>query len=345
MHVYPLCRLCIVVVVFLGWLVAGRCGEREVVSWSEAEVFGSRQGGQIVQARLSPEHEGRREAVLDMGPAGSWTVTVRLRHEAGEIVRLETDAVMTGRAKAGEALSRLSIGLPLALEPRKRVVQAGENGLTWQTRSVYQFHTEESSLRLMSEPDTNIWSVFRSDWQPGDTYTLTRWESARTSPLVLHRGSGFPGWLAIYDRKGGVVIAVDESGYKLPLALEAGMDAGGRVAFDLLPPSADPLVLADTKASPRLHGSWKLKVFSGEPDQAGLGLARAVTTMEKPAPNRARPSASLPVFGGVPIAAGLLGANDQVELRDSSGSLVAAQTAPLAFWPDGSVKWLETVFF
>ncbi|MCD6359680.1 MAG: fibronectin type III domain-containing protein, partial [Armatimonadetes bacterium] len=47
-----------------------------------------------------------------------------------------------------------------------------------------------------------------------------------------------------------------------------------------------------------------------------------------------------PVNGGVPIARGELASADRCRLLDADGRPVPAQFRELAYWPDGSVKWL-----
>jgi len=328
-------------------VAAAHAEQREIVLWDATECLVRVEGAPPARSRFSPARDGLREAEIDLGDAGRWNVSLRSSVETDGLVRVETAATLSGPAKAGATLERLSVRVPLALERRKRVVQAGENGLTWETRSAYQFHSEESAQALMAEPDTNLWTLFRSDWRTGDTYVLSRWESARTAPLIQHRGTGFPGWLAIYDRKGGVAAAVDESKFRIPLSLEANTEGGGCVTFDLKPPTEERLPLSGLGDAPlRLHAVWKLKTFSGEnAAETGASLARRTESPKKTEPVAVRPSSALPVFGGVPLAAGLLRAEEPVELRNAAGARVPVQTAPLAFWPDGSVKWLETVFF
>jgi len=46
------------------------------------------------------------------------------------------------------------------------------------------------------------------------------------------------------------------------------------------------------------------------------------------------------VTWGVPVPAGELQAGDTVHLRRADGGALPTQTWPLAFWPDGSIKWL-----
>src|SRR5262245_47361360 len=45
------------------------------------------------------------------------------------------------------------------------------------------------------------------------------------------------------------------------------------------------------------------------------------------------------VSWGVPWAKGALAKNASVALRGANGSSIPVQTWPLAYWPDGSIKW------
>ncbi|MFO8079608.1 MAG: hypothetical protein R6V07_04800, partial [Armatimonadota bacterium] len=51
-----------------------------------------------------------------------------------------------------------------------------------------------------------------------------------------------------------------------------------------------------------------------------------------------------PISSGVPIAQGELAGPEHCRLLDAQGQTVAAQFTPLAFWPDGSVKWVLVSF-
>jgi hypothetical protein len=53
---------------------------------------------------------------------------------------------------------------------------------------------------------------------------------------------------------------------------------------------------------------------------------------------------SWPVTTGLPMPRGALGSAEHTRLVDAAGNQVALQTATLARWPDGSVKWLLTDF-
>jgi hypothetical protein len=53
---------------------------------------------------------------------------------------------------------------------------------------------------------------------------------------------------------------------------------------------------------------------------------------------------SWPVNSGVPISQGELAAADHCRLLDAEGRNVPAQFTPLAFWPDGSIKWVLVSF-
>ena len=290
---------------------------------------------------LAPLPEDQFAGMLIFKKQGALEVGVRSSQEANGVTRLKVLVTAAKGSWNGARLERISLEMPLQLEFRKRVVQPGASGLLWETRSFYQFHTEENANRLMKEPDTNKWSVFRSDWLWGDTYTLARWESARTAPFVMNRGRGFPGWLALFDRKTGVAIGWDEPVFRVPMALEARTEGGGSLVADLHPASTAPVLLEeDFKESAAL----KIRAFSGEPLGIGQLLARKIPLLPAVQTEGAEPSNLLPVFGGVPFSAGALKPGETLSLQNSEGRIVPLQTAPLGYWPDGSVKWLELVF-
>ncbi len=47
-----------------------------------------------------------------------------------------------------------------------------------------------------------------------------------------------------------------------------------------------------------------------------------------------------PVTVGVPCAKGWLNKNEAIQLLDNTGAIISSQVAPLAFWGDGTVKWM-----
>lgn len=53
-----------------------------------------------------------------------------------------------------------------------------------------------------------------------------------------------------------------------------------------------------------------------------------------------RPSTDCPVCLGIPFLKGELEADGRVVLKDGGGSGIPSDCWPLAYWPDGSVKWL-----
>ena len=52
-----------------------------------------------------------------------------------------------------------------------------------------------------------------------------------------------------------------------------------------------------------------------------------------------RPVADKPVSFGIPFSKGELKSRGQVQLKDSTGQIIPSDYWPLAYWPDGSVKW------
>ncbi len=96
--------------------------------------------------------------------------------------------------------------LPLALDKRKRVVQAGDRGVQWDTRHWYQFHIN-TRQNLMAEADHNIWRHFAVDQNPAGDYHIWRSESTCTAPLSMQRGLRAPGWMSAYDQRAGLLFA------------------------------------------------------------------------------------------------------------------------------------------
>jgi hypothetical protein len=252
----------------------------------------------------------------------------------------------------GDVLERLSLELPLRnFSPRKRVRQFAENSLVWDTRAVYQFHTTEEARELLYAPDTNRWTIFRSDYDHAGAgvYALVRQETETAAPLVLHHGSNAPRQIAVWDRKGGLLAGFSETGNTdgapspaSPCALEARVnDAahGDRIFWDLHPASAAPL--RGQKQTLVVRARITLAPFSGKPaPPAPPALPAPSANSSGRGPGEASPL--LPVFGGVPLARGVLRADETAALALRPSRLL--QTAPLAFWPDGSIKWIEVVF-
>ena len=58
----------------------------------------------------------------------------------------------------------------------------------------------------------------------------------------------------------------------------------------------------------------------------------------------AQPAFPLPVSSGLPLPQGTVRDVTALALLDASGEQVKAQLAPLAYWPDGSVKWVLVTF-
>ncbi|HEX8341330.1 MAG TPA: hypothetical protein VF624_10515 [Tepidisphaeraceae bacterium] len=76
---------------------------------------------------------------------------------------------------------------------------------------------------------------------------------------------------------------------------------------------------------------------AGGAGTAGATRAGEFNWVEPPAPGTA---GVMGTTWGVPWAKGALKAGAAVRLIDGDGKAAAAQTWPLAYWPDGSVKWL-----
>jgi hypothetical protein len=77
-----------------------------------------------------------------------------------------------------------------------------------------------------------------------------------------------------------------------------------------------------------------------DPNDSGAMNGRLVVAVPLIVESSVATSANQPVTAGVPIPRGVLNAGFVPLLSDATGRYVQVQTAPLAHWPDGSVKWL-----
>jgi hypothetical protein len=251
---------------------------------------------------------------------------------------------------------------PLSLSERKRVVLAGDQGLRWDVRHRYQFHTH---VRFLPEPDQNWWRRFFVDQESGHSYTIWRSEASDTAPLVDFRGRRAAGWMCAYDRDGGALFAYRALAEHAPKALYIDAAGGGAGTVFLHSPThaalapAAPLAVQSLFA-PEHEIDWIF--FAGEeafeqPDRE-LAEAWGVESLPSDGPNRFEPVAdtgslfdtdaapagfSPMVQGGVPIPRGALRSVRNVRLfvDDREHSVTAR---PLAYWPDTSIKWLLLIF-
>ena len=259
-------------------------------------------------------------------------------------------------------LRTLALRLPLALNKRKRVVQAGDRGVRWNTRHWYQFHVSTTS-RLLEEPDHNIWREFVIDQHTDHDYHIWRSESQVTAPLSMQRGIAAPGWMAAYDERAGLLFAYRGMSERAPKSLRVGADGAGE-AFICLWSASQPALDIHSPQAGAVFGAphttdWLLFAEDFRFSQPDLMLARHWGVEElssDPPPRSEIPAGELELWtapsgdaqaplvsGGLPFPKAALADPSHVRLRHDAAD-VPLQTRPLAYWPDGSIKWLLLTF-
>ena len=256
----------------------------------------------------------------------------------------------------------IALRLPLALNKRKRVVQAGDRGVQWNTRHWYQYHISPTG-KLMLEPDHNIWRHFVIDQNTDGDYHIWRAESTATSPLSMQRGIKAPGWMAAYDEQAGILFAYQGFAERAPKSLRVMADGSGEAivylwhsglpALDVRSPQAQA-IFGDEHLTDWL--AFVGEFISGQPD-AELARRWGMTNLASHPPARNEiPLTHLNLFdapaadfdapfisGGVPLPESALKEPDNVRLKHN-GVDVPLQTRPLAYWQDASIKWLLLTF-
>ena len=276
---------------------------------------------------------------------------------------VQVDLALTPRGTFHQRFLR-SIGgrLPLALHERKRIAQGGDQGLRWDVRHHYQFHTHVSFLK---EPDHNWWRRFYVDQDTDHSYSMWRAEAGDTSPLVSFRGRRAAGWMCAYDREGGALLAYRELAERAPKCLHIDASGGSTGVVYFHSPTQPAVAINSLLAQRAVFGDphtvdWVF--FAGEEafERPSRTLADVwgVATLPSDGPNQFRPvsddgelydGGSAPaelspvVQGGVPIPRGVLRDPRRARLF-VDGSPNDLDTRPIAYWPDGSVKWLLLVF-
>ncbi len=313
-----------------------------------------RQGGKEFQASYS----GR----LDFGSGDAIVGRLVLSASAGSpllkaCVELEPQGEFKDRF-----LRSVALRLPLALNKRKRVVQAGDRGVQWNTRHWYQFHVSTVGT-LLPEPDHNLWRLFSIDQNTAADYHIWRSESAVTCPLSMQRGLQAPGWMAVYDEQAGLLFAYRGLAGRAPKSLRVMADGSGEAAVYLWhsglpalhvrapqaaavfgPPHAtdwmaflgDP---SDSRPDAALARHWGVEKLASDPparNEAPLADMNLLTA------HSADAEAPL-VTGGVPLPKGALRDPAHARLRCGEAD-VPLQTRAVAYWPDKSIKWLLLTF-
>jgi hypothetical protein len=303
--------------------------------------------------------EGGGSLEFGNGDAIGFNLSIRFKQDS-RLVQATLALSAKGRFR-NRYIRQIGVALPLALNSRKRVIQAADQGLIWDTRHRYQFHARLWSF--MSQPEHNWWRHFYVDQQSEHAYVIHRGENTDTAPLEVFRGRRAPGWMSMYDETGGVLFAYRGLAERAPKCLCANAEAGGEAIVYLHSPTHTAISPRGTLAGKTLFGAeheiglafydnlgavngpegelarlWNLPAerVQGPRDRAGeeVGEWRA---------SPARAAESPYVSGGMPLPRKAVTSPDQVRLF-VRGRETVAQTRPLAFWPDGSLKWIEMVF-
>jgi len=264
----------------------------------------------------------------------------------------------------GRFIREIGLQLPLALGGRKRVVQAGDRGIRFDTRSCYQYHAH---VGFLENADFNFWQHFHVDQGSAHDYHLWRAESLSTSALSMFRGRRAPGWTTAYDQGGGVLMAYRDMAGRAPKCLYVGA-AGGGVAKVCVRAPTHPAVdphcpAAAASIFARHRTDW---IFFAGPEAAAEPEKQLASIRGEQPPARGGPvrpdeqleridllaspitqgDGALLATGGIPLPPGAIRSAEQVRLLAGSDGAadVPLQTRSLAYWPDGSIKWLLLTF-
>lgn len=252
-----------------------------------------------------------------------------------------------------QPLRKLSLNIPLDLHWRKRVFFQGDYGLEWDTRYFYQFHLDTIG-RILEHPERNEWRHFSLHYLTPHQGLLQKAESRRTPFLKMQEASAMPPFVQVYDEQGGYSLFFENLERHSPSGFQVDAAGEGAVEWEwwsssfpeLHPGSSESLPLFEAPRIVHLFHDQGLAAlrtrrtlllnqwaFSSHPDSdAGL--------REQPWVADADTVDLEYVTGGWPLRQGELSPKETVHVK-ISGQPVPSQTRPLAFWPDGSVKWLS----
>ncbi len=290
--------------------------------------------------------------------------TIRLAARSGA-AHLDVEVNLSAEGEFRDRFVRdVVLRLPLALDWRKRVAQGGNQGLQWDTRYYYEF---PGRLGILPHPDRNEFRYFAVEQDSPHHFRVWRAESATTPELTHQHGIEAAGWTSVYDAAGGVLFALRNMPETAPKTLEVDAAGGGEARVVLYPETAPAFRPAGGHPAGRVLGpahatTWIF--YRGEhpdakPDDllAELWEADGPLIGERPtgpadlwdadpvlpaAPTAERGRAPYG-SGGIPLPRGSFRAETPVTLT-GPGGVYPVQVRPLAFWPDGSVKWLHVVF-
>jgi len=328
--------------------------------------------GREIQGACTPgghgfEHDeqqftGSFDGALDFGDGDALRYRLTIEATAGSPFVTATVSLQPEGQFINRFLRDVSVRVPLALNMRKRIVQAGDRGVQWNTRHFYQFHVNTRQT-LMNEPDHNIWRRFAIDQNSAGDYHIWKSESVATPALTMQRGLQAPGWMATYDERAGLIFGYRGMAGRAPKSLRVfAADSGeARVCFwhDGLPalhvrsPQAEAVFGAPHVID---LGLFADEFVFAQPDVA-LASHRGLDSLASDPPERNEPplgglnplaedsaDAEAPlVSGGVPLPRGAVTDPANVRLQRDGGD-VPVQTRALGYWPDGSIKWLLLTF-
>ncbi|MFA7174426.1 MAG: hypothetical protein WC340_13635, partial [Kiritimatiellia bacterium] len=235
-----------------------------------------------------------------------------------------------------------------------RIWFRGEHGLEWDTRYFYQFMVSTLG-KALTRPDRNEWRYFGLDNLGKHGFRLWKAESTNTSPLMMRQGAQATPAVQVYNYDGGVMVEFPQWRGDNPQSLRVDANGGATVSGLFWTNDAVPASLDQTN----LFGATHELILSAQNSEAAAMAARKEVSARypaAPAPTpeqvmeekewlRAAPQAAALqyVTGGYPFAPGTL--RDTAKLRVAvGGQSVPVQPKPLAFWPDGSLKWVLLTF-
>lgn len=268
-------------------------------------------------------------------------------------------------------VSEAALRLPLDLQWRKRIAQGGDQGLDWDTRYYYEF-TFTHGEAIVPPPegmaaDRNEFRHFAVEQDSLHHFRIWRAESDQTPELVHQHGLQAAGWSSVYDMEGGVLFAYPDMAARAPKTLGVEAPGSGEAVVWLYPPTLPAFSPDEKSVARQVFGEahqtdWIF--FSGEHPEARPDVLLAERWgMETPLSGE-RPvgleglwDADLELWdapmadgqlapyvsGGIPMPRGAMEKDTPVVLTDGE-TVYPCQTNPLAWWPDGSVKWLHLVF-
>lgn len=262
---------------------------------------------------------------------------------------LTLDLLLEPSAKENWEISgKLEWTLPLKLDHRKQIWLQGDYGIPWQSRYFYQFVATPSS-HWLAAPDTNEWRYFGLDQLSPTATRLWKQESRHTAPLLMEEGSHALPAVQIFDQWGGLTVefpmlrAHPPSQVEIDAAnsgvLRKKMDLAMRTHSSAL---RDQIVL--TSARNQFELESMRKAITAKYPAKRLPTPHEITE-EAPWIKNTAPSVSFPQFatGGYPFGKGELHDHQQIAVYHKEKRL-PLQSKPLAWWPDGSIKWALLTF-